>query len=170
MDAIDAILTRRSVRRFLPDPVPDDQVKLLLRAAMQAPSAVNEQPWQFVVINDRALLAEVATFHSSVQVLHEAPMGILICGDKRLEKRQNCWVQDCSAATENMLLAAHALGLGAVWLGIYHLEARIEGARKVFNLPAEIIPLVLIALGLPGETPPPEDRYIEERVHHNLWR
>jgi nitroreductase len=170
MDAIDAILTRRSVRRFLTDPVPEDKVKLLLRAAMQAPSAVNQQPWQFVVINDQALLREVAIFHTSVQVLHEAPLGILICGDKRLEKRQNCWFQDCSAATENMLLAAHALGLGACWLGIFHLTERVEGVRRVFDLPPEIMPLTLIALGFPGETPPPEDRYLAERVHYNTWK
>jgi nitroreductase len=170
MDAIDVILTRRSVRRFLPDAVPEDQVKLLLRAAMQAPSAVNQQPWQFIVITDLSLLHEVAKFHTSVQVLHEAPLGILICGDKRLEKRQNCWVQDCAAATENMLLAAHALGLGACWLGIYHLTERVEGIRRVFMLPPEIMPLTLVALGFPGETPPPEDRYIEERVHTNTWK
>jgi nitroreductase len=169
MDAIEAILTRRSVRRYKTDPVPDEMIHTLLQAAMQAPSAVNQQLWQFVVVTDRRLLQAVTTFHTSAKMLTEAPLGILICGDQSLEKRQNTWMQDCAAATENMLLAAHALGLGAVWLGIYHDPQRLEGARRLFHLPPEILPLSMVAAGFPAETPSVVDRFLPERVHYNTW-
>ncbi|NPV87462.1 MAG: nitroreductase family protein [Anaerolineae bacterium] len=169
MDTIEAIMTRRSVRKFLERQIPPEMVEKLLRAAMQAPSAVNQQLWHFIVITDRQQLERVTEYHSSSQMLHKAPLGILICGDQTLEKRPNTWFQDCSAATQNVLLAAHAMGLGAVWLGIMHDAGRVEGTRRVFNLPPHILPLSLVAVGYAEETPPPEDRYLPERVRYNSW-
>ncbi len=169
MEVLDAILTRRSIRHFTTQPVPDDLVDQILRAAMNAPSAANAQPWHYVVINDRNLLEEVTTFHPVAESLHEAPMAILVCGDSRLEKRPDRWILDCSAATQNMLLAAHALGLGAVWLGIFPDQIRIDGMRRLVGLPAEVHPLSLVAVGYPARAVNPVSRFRPDRVHYNQW-
>lgn len=169
MDLMEAILTRRSVRHFTPQPVSDDLVEQILRAAMQAPSAANAQPWHFVVITDRNLLEEVTTFHPVAESLHEAPLAILVCGDSRLEKRPDRWILDCSAVTQNMLLAAHALGLGAVWLGIHPDQIRIDGMHRLVGLPANVHPLSLVAIGYPGRETNSIDRYRPDRVHFNQW-
>lgn len=169
METVEAIFTRRSIRHFKPDSVPPEMVETLLKAAMQAPSAANAQPWHFVVINDRNLLEQVTTFHPASESLHEAPMAILICGDDQLEKRPDRWILDCSAATENMLLAAHALGLGAVWVGIHPDILRIDGMRQLTALPPHIHPLSLVAVGFPGREIPPINRFRPDRVHYNQW-
>lgn len=169
METIEAIFTRRSVRHFKPDPVPPEMVETLLKAAMQAPSAANAQPWHFVVINNRDILEQVTTFHPASESLHQAPMAILICGDDKLEKRPDRWILDCSAATENMLLAAHSLGLGAVWVGIHPDTIRIDGMSQLLSLPAHIHPLSLVAVGFPKQVPPPISRYHPDRVHTNRW-
>jgi len=168
MDAMEAILTRRSIRRYTSKRVPKELTIELLRAAMSAPSASNEQPWHFVVIDDRKILDEIPRFHPYSDMLPEAPMAILVCVEL-IPEREGFVVQDGSAATQNLLLAAHAKGLGAVWLGIYPLEERIEGMRKLTHLPNHIAPLALIALGYPDEIIPGEDRYQPQRVHSNKW-
>ena len=136
---------------------------------MAAPSAANEQPWQFVVIRDREILDEIPTFHAYSQMLKQAPLAILVCGDLELEKVRGYWVQDCSAATQNLLVAAHAQGLGAVWLGIYPIEERVAGLRKLLSLPEQVIPLALISIGHPADQEPPANRYDESRIHHDRW-
>ncbi len=168
MDAIENILTRRSVRHFAPNPVPDEEVDTLLRAAMHAPSAGNTQPWHFVAITDRATLDEVPKFHTSAEFIREAPLAILICADENVA-RPGRWLLDCSAAAENMLLAAHARGLGACWIGIHPDPVRIEGAARLLGLPAEVHPLCLIAVGYPMDTPPSVDRFLPSRIHLNKW-
>jgi len=169
METIEAILTRRSVRHFKPDAVPSDLVETLLKAGMQAPSAANAQPWHFIVINDRDLLERVTTFHPAAESLHGAPMAILVCGDDKLEKRPDRWILDCSAATQNILLAAHALGLGAVWLGIQPDELRIEGVYQLTGIPSHVHPLALVAVGFPARVPAPVSRFHPDRVHYNRW-
>jgi nitroreductase len=169
METIQAILTRRSIRRFTPEPVSEADLEALLRAAMSAPSAGNERPWHLVVLDDRALLEAVPRFHPYSQMLREAPLAILVCGDRRLEKHPGFWIQDCSAATQNLLLAAHARGLGAVWLGVHPRPEREAGMRELLQLPEPIVPLALVAVGHPAEQPPPEDRFARERVHRNRW-
>ena len=168
MDAIENILTRRSVRHFGPNPVPYEELQLLLRAAMHAPSAGNSQPWHFVVVTDRAVLDEVPKFHTSAEFIVEVPVAILICADENVA-RPGRWLLDCSAAAENMLLAAHARGLGACWIGIQPDPLRIEGAMRLFGLPATVLPLCLIAVGYPTESPPAVDRFLPERIHTNKW-
>ncbi len=165
MDAMKVILSRRSIRKYTAQPVADEVVTDLLRAGMSAPSSNNGQPWQFVVINDRHMLDYVPRFHPYSQMLTQAPVAILVCGDGQV----GSWVQDCSAATENILLAAHAQGLGAVWLGVYPVEERIAGIRKLVGLPEHIMPLALISIGYPAETKPPADRYDTAKVHYNQW-
>jgi nitroreductase len=169
MDAMQAILSRRSIRRYTSDPVPSGQVDRLLAAAMAAPSAGNQQPWHFVVLRDRSLLEAIPKFHPYSAMLKEAPLAILVCGDVKLEKHEGFWVQDCSAATENLLLAAHAEGLGAVWLGLYPQPERVAGMRELLGLPENVIPLALIAVGQPAEEKGPAERFDASRVHQDRW-
>jgi nitroreductase len=169
MEAMDAILSRRSIRKYTEQPVPDDAIDELLKAAMSAPSAGNQQPWQFVVIRERGILDEIPKYHPYSAMLKEASVAILICGDLKSEKHKGYWVQDCSAATQNLLIAAQAKGLGAVWLGVYPRDDRVDGIRKVLGLPEHIVPLSLIPVGHKAEEKPPADRYDASRVHHNGW-
>ena len=169
MDALEAILTRRSIRQFTDQSVSEAVVEDLLRAAMSAPSAGNQQPWQFVVITDRELLDTIPSIHPYSAMLRQAPLAILVCGDEQLETHKGYWVQDCSAATQNLLLAAHARGLGAVWLGIYPRMDRVAGLRKLLGLPEHVVPMALVAIGHPAEHLPPAERYNAARVHRNRW-
>lgn len=169
MELMEALMTRRSIRKFADRPVGGTVVRDILEAAMMAPSAGNAQPWQFVVADDRAVLDAVADIHPYVQMVREAPLGILVCGDLRLEKFPGYWVQDCSAAMENLLLAAHGLGLGAVWTGCYPMEDRIAGYRRLFKLPEAVIPLGFAAMGWPAAHPASASRYREDRIHHNTY-
>ena len=169
MDAMDAILSRRSIRRYTSQPVPDNLIKELLEAAMSAPSAGNEQPWHYVVITDRAILDEIPKYHPYSSMVREAPVAILVCCDLHLDRYDGLWAQDCSAATENVLIAAQAKGLGAVWLGVYPREDRITGLRKLFDIPEHAIPFSLIPIGYPAEHKPRANRYNASRVHHNRW-
>ncbi len=169
MEAYEAIVTRRSIRKYTSEPVSDDVVKQLMDAAMAAPSAGNEQPWQFVVIRDRAVLDALPTVHPNFRHAQAAPMAVLVCGDLEKEAHQAFWVQDCTAATQNVLLAAHALGLGAVWMGIYPREERLPGLRKLLGLPEHVVPLALLAVGHPAESKPRAERYDASRVHYDRW-
>lgn len=169
MDALETIMTRRSVRKFNSLEVSDELVEKLLRAAMQAPSANNGQPWHFVVIRDRAILDAVPLFHPFAQMLKEAPLAVLVCADTGNARSPDYWVLDCSAATQNILLAAHALGLGAVWLGIHPRQERMEKMAPLVNLPEGVKPLALIALGSPAEHHTFTDRFKPERIHQNTW-
>jgi nitroreductase len=169
MDAIEAILSRRSIRKYTKKSVSKELIKNLLEAAMSAPSAGNQQPWHFVVIIDTKILIEIPTFHNHADMLKEAALGILVCFDKDLEKHKGMGIQDCSAATENILIAVQAKGLGAVWLGVYPRKERIDGLRKLLNIPEHIIPFSLISIGYPAEQKPKANRYNESRVHYNKW-
>ena len=170
METMEAILTRRSIRRYTGESVPEPVIEEILRAAMQAPSAGNEQPWQFVVITDRATLREVPRFHPHAKMVPGAPVAVLVCGDLHLEKHAGFWVQDCSAATQNILLAAHAKGLGAVWLGIFPREDRIASFRKLLGLPAHVVPLALVPIGFPEARQPEEERFDQSRIHRDRWK
>lgn len=169
MDALQAILTRRSIRKYTQQAVSDEVIENLLKAAMSAPSAHNQRPWQFIVIRDRDKLNEIPNFHPYSQMLKSAPLAILVCGDKKALTAPDYWPQDCAAATQNILLAAHASGLGAVWLGVYPDNNRQEKLRKLFALPAHIAPFALISIGYPAEEKPSVNRYDPDRVHYDQW-
>ena len=169
MDTMKAILSRRSIRKYTKEPVPDSVVKEILEAAMSAPSAGNERPWHFVVINDREILDAIPAFHPYSQPLTMASVAILICGDLTLEIHKDFWMQDCSAATENILIAVQAKGLGAVWLGIYPRPERVLGMQKLLGLPAHVIPFAVIPIGYPAENKLPADRFDTSRIHYNRW-
>ncbi len=169
MDAMDAILGRRSIRRYTPKPVPDSLVTEVLQAAMAAPSAGNERPWHFIVIRDRATLDAIPKFHPYSAMLKYASVAIVVCGDLLQEKYKGFWVQDCSAATENLLLAATAKGLGSVWTALHPMEDRVAGMRSLLGLPESIIPLSLVPLGFPEEQPGRPERFDPGRVHRERW-
>ena len=169
-NAIETIMTRTSIRSFTDRAVSADTVEMLLRAGMAAPTAVNLQPWHFVVVNDRAKIDELGGNGRQSQMWHESPLVIVVCGnmEKAMEGvGQAFWVQDCSAATENILLAAHALGLGAVWTGCYPIEDRVANISQVLGLPEHIVPLCAIVMGYPNESPQPKDKWKPENVSYN---
>lgn len=169
MELFEAIRTRRSIRRFSDKPVAEELLEKALDAAMMAPSAGNGQPWHFVVVTDRALLDKVPEIHPYATMCREAPTGVLVCGDTSVEKYPGNWPVDCAAATQNLLLAVHALGLGAVWTGIYPGEERCEAFRKLFGIPTHVVPLAFVPIGYPAETREQESRYKPDRVHRNAW-
>jgi nitroreductase len=166
---MEAILTRRSVRKYTDREVPDTVVTDLLRAAMAAPSAQNQQPWQFVVVRDRGLLESLAAAHPYGGMTRDAQVAIVVCGDLTREKSPGFWVQDCAAATENLLIAANAAGLGAVWTGIYPREERVARVGAILGLPDHIVPLAVVPIGYPAEHPAPVDRFEPGRVHVDRW-
>lgn len=165
----DPVLERRSIRRYTGKDVDEKDVKKVLEAAMAAPSAGNERPWHFVVLRDRKLLEGVMDVHPYAQMLRQSPVAVLVCGDPSLEKYKGFWVQDCAAATENMLIMATQLGLGAVWLGIHPIEERVHGLRLLLGIPQDIVPFALVPLGHPDELKRPVDRYDDSRVHRDGW-
>jgi len=165
------IFQRRSIRRFRDRPVPDEMLRDLLEAAMAAPSAVAKDPWRFIVVRNRERLDEMAGMLPNAPMLRQAPLALVVCGDiDRAHDRQLSYLlQDCSAAIENILLAATALGLGACWLGVHPREDRIEGLKRLFRLPENVIPVSGIAIGFPAEEPSARTRFNEDYVHDETW-
>jgi len=166
-ELIRAIFARRSIRKYTAELISEKDVKTMLEAAMAAPSASNRKPWHFIAVTDRQILDNLARAHPYGKMLLEAPLCIAVCGDKNISSRY--WVQDCSAATENLLLAATALGLGAVWLGVHPREERVNPIRKVLNIPENFVPLNPISIGHPAEEKEPRTQYDELRVHLERW-
>lgn len=169
MDIFEALFNRRSIRQFTSAPVSDEAVQKVIEAAMMAPSAGNAQPWQFVVVTDKDLLNKIAEIHPHAGMSREAAGGILVCGDLRCERYAGNWVADCSAATQNLLLALHGLGLGGVWTGIWPGEKLMQDFRELLGLPEEVMPLAFVPYGWPASVPPTPERYKPERVHINGW-
>jgi nitroreductase len=171
LDALTAILTRRSIRDYTPHPVPEEMIKLLLEAGQAAPSAFNKRSTEFVVVNDKKVLEEIAKVNPASLQLKKATMAIVVCGNqpKQKFKDQGYWQLDGAVASENILIAAHALGLGAVWTAIYPYPDRIPKVQKILNLPPEVIPLNVIPVGYPAEKKMRENLYDASRVHNNKW-
>ncbi|MFA5929591.1 MAG: nitroreductase family protein [Candidatus Micrarchaeia archaeon] len=169
MEALEAIMTRKSVREFGYRPMPDDALERILAAGMQAPSARNGQPWHFVVVAQREALMRIPEFSPYTKMVSEASAGILVCGDTKNTRSGEYFVQDCAAATENILLAAHALGMGGVWTGIYPDRKKMEGFRKLLGIPAHIAPVAFAVIGFPKKIEAAEPRYDKARVHREKW-
>ena len=169
MVELEAIFARRSIRKYTPDPVNDEDVTKMLRAAMAAPTGGNRKPWHFIVVKDRGTLDRLAENHPYGKMLFEAPLCIAVCGDPGLTPLPRNFVpQDCSAATMNILHAAVALGLGAVWIGLA-LPEHYDMARETLGIPENIVPHNLIAIGHPAEHKEPRTQYDETRVHSERW-
>lgn len=169
MEVFEAIMTRRSVRKFKNKPVEKETVVKILEAAMNAPTAGNQQAWQFIVVTSREMLDKLAKAHPYADSLRTAPLAIAVCGDTKAEKHKDFWVQDCSAAVQNILLAAHAEGLGAVWLGVYPREDREKAVSAVMGLPDGVVTLALVAIGHPDQKLKPQKRYDESKIHYDGW-
>lgn len=168
--AIENIMTRTSIRQYKDQPVEQEKIDIMLKAAMAAPTAVNLQPWHFIVIDDAKTIGLLSGRQPT-----NAPLLIAVCGDTNKTTMENgsklpdFWVQDVSAATENLLLAAHALGLGAVWTGVYPMMDRTAEVANVLNCPQNIIPLAVVRVGYPDESPAPKDKYKEENISYNKF-
>jgi nitroreductase len=169
MDVLEAIFTRRSIRKYETGTIAHDEIELLLKAAMYAPSAHNYQPWQFILIHNKSMLNAIRKIHPYADMLKNAGLAIVVCGDYTLDKHIGYLVQACSAATQNILLAAHGLNLGAVWLGIYPRENRIKRIAKLLDLPKEVIPISIVSIGIPAERKEIKERFKTEKIHMNKW-
>lgn len=165
------IFSRKSVRSFTSEPVSQEHIEAMLKAAMAAPTAVNYQPWRFVVVTDRNQLDAMAEILPYAKMLRQAPLAIVVCGETTwFEGRENpYWQQDCSAATENLLLAAEALGLGAVWTGVYPNMQLAEPLGEFLGLPETVQPLCAIPIGHHDGTTQPRDKWKPENVHYGSW-
>lgn len=170
---LDNIATRTSIRDYEARPVEKEKIEKMLRAAMAAPTTMNKQPWHFVVVDQRNVLDALAGTNPYAKMLKKAPLAIVVCGntDKMIEGGgRDFWIQDASAATENLLLAAHAMGLGAVWTGAYPSEERCISISKVLSLSDNLIPLNMIVVGYPAEHPQPKQKFKEENISYNVDR
>jgi len=169
MSLFDLIISRRSIRKYSGEEVSDLIVKDIIKAGMYAPSAMNTQPWHFVVMRDQAKFDGIIDVHPHSRMLKDASVAILVCRDKTMEHLPNYGTQDCAACTQNMLLATHALGLGAVWLGIFPRKERVDKIISLLKLPEHIEPFSLISIGYPGEVKEIPDRYKNDRIHFEKW-
>lgn len=180
--ALDVIMTRTSIRNFTGDPVSQEQLETILRAGMAAPSAINIQPWRFVVLTDKERIAELFGDGFRAQMFTSAGAVIVVCGqttfmrkpwgqpDAPEELSDNIfWFEDCSAAAQNILLAAHALGLGAVWTAGYPAMDRVAPMAQALGLPSDVLPLCVIPIGVPAENPDPKDKWKPENIHWEKW-
>lgn len=170
-NTIKTIFDRASVRSFENNPISKDQLNLILKAGMAAPSARNLQPWAFIAITDRTILENLANGLPYAKMLFEATAAIVVCGvpDKAGDSPEGYWVQDCSAATQNILLATESIGLGAVWTGVYPRTERIEIVRKVLDIPQNVIPLNVIPIGYPKGESRPKDKFKPENIRWEKW-
>ena len=171
-EAINNIMTRVSVREFTGEKISEAQLDTLLRAAMAAPSAINKQPWAFIVVTDEAKIAALGEALPYSRCSNHPAVAIIPCGDlsKAIEGEMGAfWINDVSAATENLLLAAHAMGLGAVWTGLHPDMNRAKMVQDMLGLPEHIIPLCVVPVGIPAERPAVKDKYKQENIHYNAW-
>ena len=168
---LDFIFGRRSVRIYSPGDISNEVVTKLLEAAMSAPSAMTKDPWRFVVVRNPATLSKLAEALPGGKMLATATLGIVVCGDldAAFDRQLSFLLQDCSASIENLLLAAHALGLGACWVGVHPSEDAVRRLKGLFGLPSAVIPVAVVSLGLPGEDPGARTRFNPENIHFERW-
>lgn len=171
-DALKFIFGRRSIRVFRPGEVSEATLKTLLEAAMAAPSAAGKDPWRFIAVRDRAMLSRIAEVLPNGKFIHEASLGVVVCGDLEAahDRQLSYLLQDCSAAIENLLLAAHILGLGACWLGVHPREERVAKMSQLFSLPPSVIPVSAVAIGWANEDKAPRTRFNTACVYRETWQ
>jgi len=170
MELYEGLIKRRSVRKYTEEKISEEEIYTIITAGMYAPSARNTRPWHFIVIDDKTLFEKIMAFHPSAAMLSQASHAIAVCGDENLENGPGYYVMDCSAAIENMLLAAHSLGLGAVWIGIHPKPDRIEALSALLELPPHVKPVAVISLGVPVESHESiPERYEPEKIRYNRW-
>ncbi len=168
-DALTVIYRRKSVRKYLDKPVSREQLTVLMKAGMAAPTAADKRSWAFVAVTERAVLDSLAESSPSGKMLRQAAAAIVVCGDTRRALNSNVWTQDCSAASQNILLAAEAIGLGAVWIGIYPEYFKYNHVRRTLGIPMEVIPLNIISIGWPTGAKKPKQKFDPDNIHWNEW-
>ncbi|MDZ8117128.1 nitroreductase family protein [Pontiella agarivorans] len=168
METIKNIMSRRSVRSWTKEPVAEEKKKIILEAAMNAPSAADARPWHFVTMDDPEIIGQF-TAMGGTEMLAESTFMVLVCGEQAKEIYPGFWPQDCSCAAQNMQLAAHDLGVGCVWIAVHPLEEREKTFREILGIPDQITPFALLAMGMPAEKHAPEYRYDAARIHLNKW-
>jgi nitroreductase len=169
MEIYEALLNRRSIRKYARQKISKENIDKILKAAMYAPSAMNLQAWQFIVIDQKELLAEIVKSIPYAEMLKQSAAAIIVCGDSAIEKNESWLLQNCSASIQNILLAAHGLGIGSCWIAIHGMDAVYKKIKAQFNFPENIVPVSLISLGYPDETVTVEERFIKEKIHYNKW-
>lgn len=165
--AIENILNRKSVRQYSDKKVEQEKIDTILKCAMAAPSGMNKQPWELLVVTDKEKLENIAEIAPNASYSKNSQVAIIVCGDKNISEK--FWEQDCCAVTENILLAVEALELGAVWCMVYPSDERIDGIKSLFNLPDNIIPLNIIPIGYPLTNEEPKQKYNPKKIHNNNW-
>jgi nitroreductase len=170
MELYEGLLTRRSIRKYTGARINDPDILAIVKAGMFAPSANNRRPWHFIIVDDRNILDRIRKVHPYSSMLPEASHAIVICGDETLQNGPLYYPLDCSAATQNILLAAHAMGYGAVWLGVYPRDERVKAISYIFCLPRHIKPVSIVSVGVPVtilEKQP--DRFEPKKIRRNSW-
>lgn len=169
MNVLDAINGRRSIRKYTGEPISEEQLKTILKAGFQAPSAHNRNPREYIVLRDKDIIDQIQEFHPYAKMLPKAGCGIVVCGNKEKQIETGFIVSDCSASIQNMLLAAHGLGLGGVWCGVYPIHELIEPMTALLGLPDHIIPIGIVVVGVKDEEKNELDKYDESSIHYNSW-
>lgn len=169
MNILDAIFTRRSIRRFTGENIKEEDLKTILKAGFQAPSAMNREPREYIVVRDEATLEKISSYHPYAKMLVQAGCGIVVCGNREKQPRDGFLAEDSSASIQNMLLAAHGIGLGAVWCGLYPVEELMEPMVGILGLPENIIPIGMVVVGIKDEEKNSIDRYDESKIHFDKW-
>jgi nitroreductase len=170
MELYDGLLSRRSIRKYTGEKIDDTLISSIIKAGMYAPSANNRRPWHFIVVDERETMNEIMKVHPYSSMLSEASHAILVCGDEKLQNGPGYYVIDCSAATQNILLAAHSLGFGAVWLGVEPRSERKNAIKQIFGLPEHIHPVSIVSIGVPLKIPEKiPSRFEPEKIRKNRW-
>jgi nitroreductase len=171
-DTLNTIFARKSVRSFKSDAVPDEKLRMLVRAGMAAPTAVDKRPWEFIVVTDRAVLKQLADALPYAKMAEKAAAAIIVAGDVKKQwggLESDYWIMDCSAATQNILLAAESMGLGAVWTAVYPEDSRVRSVRQILGIPSHVVPLNVIPVGIQAGMEKPKDKYDPKQIHWNRW-
>ena len=169
MEILNGLITRRSIRKYSDELISCEKAEELIRYGMYAPSARNCRPWHFVLLNERELFLKIEGFQPHTRMLKHAQWGIVVCGDEQLAHMPEYWPVDCAAATENILLAAHGMGYGAVWLGIYPRPERVSAMKDLLGLPPHVHAFSIIAVGCPDQELEQPERFQADRIHLNKW-
>ena len=168
-EILDAILTRRSIRSYTDKEISEESMNTILKSAMYAPTARNFQSWRFIVVRDRKNLKKIEEVQPYNTLLEHAKAAVIVCAQLETDAHKLFFQQDCGAAIENLMLAAHGLGIGSVWLGVYPREQLIEGITKAFGLPKDVVPIGVVALGYPAEEKPDPERFDQSKIHYEQW-
>jgi len=170
MELYEGLISRRSLRRYTGESTGEDKIRKIIKAGMYAPSARNRRPWHFIIIDDRVIMKKIMAVHPYSSMLAEASHAIVVCGDDKLENGPGYYKLDCSAATQNMLLAAHSMDLGAVWLGVEPREERKKAVSAILGLPDHVHPLSIVSIGVPVKIPAEiPERFEPEKIRRNRW-